>query len=193
MLSGEQHMLSASIGIALDTGKCSATDLLRDADAAMYHAKTGGGARAALFDKQMHERVLGRVRTESALRAALANEQEIFLHYQPLVSLHTGQIVGAEALARWRHPEWGPVSPREFIAVAEDSGLIHQLGAHIIRQAARDWRRLAARPGLRRDRRQHLNPPTRAARRATDARNPGDSPASGSPRAFSPSRSPKAC
>ena len=138
LLSGEQHVLSASIGIAINTSECSATDLLRDADAAMYHAKTGGGAQAALFDKQMHERVLRRVRTESALRAALTNEQEIFLHYQPLVSLRTGQIVGAEALARWRHPEWGPVSPLEFIAVAEDSGLIHQLGAHIIRRAARD-------------------------------------------------------
>ena len=86
----------------------------------------------------MHERVLGRVQTESALRAALTNEQEIFVHYQPLVSLRTGQIVGAEALARWRHPEWGPVSPLEFIAVAEDSGLIHQLGAHIIRRAVRE-------------------------------------------------------
>jgi predicted signal transduction protein with EAL and GGDEF domain len=93
VLNGEKHVLSASIGIAINTGECSATDLLRDADAAMYHAEAGGGAGAAVFDKQMHERVLRRVRTESALRAALTNEQEILLHYQPQVSLRTGQIV----------------------------------------------------------------------------------------------------
>ena len=138
VVAGEQQVVSASVGIAISTGESSASDLLRDADAAMYHAKTAGRARAELFDKQMHERVLGRVRTESALRAALTNEHEIFVHYQPLVSLRTGQIVGAEALARWRHPDLGPVSPLEFIAVAEDSGLIHQLGAHIIRRAVRE-------------------------------------------------------
>ena len=79
-----------------------------------------------------------RVRTESALRTALADEEEIYVHYQPLVSLRSGQIVGAEALARWRHPDRGPVSPVEFIPVAEDSGLIHQLGAQVMRRAARE-------------------------------------------------------
>jgi EAL domain-containing protein (putative c-di-GMP-specific phosphodiesterase class I) len=107
-------------------------------DAAMYHAKKAGGRRFELFDKDMRDRVLGRVRTESALRAALASEQEIHVHYQPLVSLRTGRIVGAEALARWRHPDWGPVSPIEFIPVAEDSGLIHELGAKVIRRAAHE-------------------------------------------------------
>ena len=135
---GTEHQLSASVGIVLSSGESTATSLLRDVEIAMYHAKEAGGRRFELFDTGMRDRVLGRVRTESALRAALANEQEIYVHYQPLISLRTGRIVGAEALARWRHPDWGPVSPIEFIPVAEDSGLIHKLGATIIRRAAHE-------------------------------------------------------
>jgi diguanylate cyclase (GGDEF)-like protein/PAS domain S-box-containing protein len=138
VLNGNEHVVSTSIGIAVSTSESSAAELLRDADAAMYHAKAAGPGRASLFDEQMRARVLGRVRTESALRAALASEDEIYVHYQPLVSLCSGQIVDAEALARWRHPDWGPVSPIEFIPVAEDSGLIHELGAQVIRRAARE-------------------------------------------------------
>ncbi len=138
VLDGEDHAVSASIGIALGTSGSSAVDLLRDADSALYQAKTAGRARAELFDHEMHARVLGRVRTESALRAALADEEGLYVHYQPLVSLRSGEIVGAEALARWWHPEWGPVSPVEFIPVAEDSGLIHQLGALVMRRAVHE-------------------------------------------------------
>jgi len=137
VLGGDQHMVSASIGIAVGTAGASAAELLRDADAAMYQAKTAGRAGFELFDREMHMRVLDRVRTESALRAALANE-EIHLHYQPLVSLRSGEIVGAEALARWRHVDWGSMSPAEFVAVAEDSGLIRQLGAQVMHRAARE-------------------------------------------------------
>ena len=136
VLNGHGHSVSASIGIALTTTGSSASDLLRDSDAAMYRAKGEGRGRAELFDEEMRTRVLDRVRTESALRIALADEDQIYVLYQPLVSLRSGQIVGAEALARWRHPEWGPVSPVEFIPVAEDSGLIHQLGAQVMRRAA---------------------------------------------------------
>jgi diguanylate cyclase (GGDEF)-like protein/PAS domain S-box-containing protein len=136
-LGGDEHMVSASIGIAVGTPGAAAVDLLRDADAAMYHAKMAGRGGFELFDREMHVRVLDRVRTESALRAALANE-EIHLHYQPLVSLRSGEIVGAEALARWRHVDWGSMSPAEFVAVAEDSGLIRQLGAQVMRRAARE-------------------------------------------------------
>jgi diguanylate cyclase (GGDEF)-like protein/PAS domain S-box-containing protein len=138
VLNGNGHMLSASIGIALNTGKSSGADVLRDADSAMNHAKTAGGGRVELFDEEIRARVVGRVRTESALRAALAAEDQVYVDYQPLVSLRSGQIVGAEALARWRHPDWGPVSPVEFIPVAEDSGLIHQLGEQVMRRAARE-------------------------------------------------------
>jgi diguanylate cyclase (GGDEF)-like protein/PAS domain S-box-containing protein len=141
-LGGDEHVISASIGIALSSPGSCAADLLRDADAAMFQAKQSGRGGFEVFDREMHERVLGRVRTESALRAALAGE-EIHLHYQPLISLKDGRIVGAEALARWRHAEWGPVSPAEFIAVAEESGLIHSLGAQMLRRAGREcvgWR-----------------------------------------------------
>ena len=137
VLDGDEHMVSASIGIAVGSPGSGATELLRDADAAMYQAKMAGRGRFELFDREMHVRVLDRVRTESALRAALANE-EIHLHYQPLVSLRSGEIVGAEALARWRHVDWGSMSPAEFVAVAEDSGLIRQLGAQVMRRAARE-------------------------------------------------------
>jgi diguanylate cyclase (GGDEF)-like protein/PAS domain S-box-containing protein len=137
MLGGDEHTVSASIGIAVGTPGAGAAELLRDADAAMYQAKIAGRGRFELFDREMHIRVLDRVRTESALRAALANE-EIHLHYQPLVSLRGGEIVGAEALARWRHVDWGSMSPAEFVAVAEDSGLIRQLGAQVMRRAARE-------------------------------------------------------
>ncbi len=137
VLGGDEHTVSASIGIALGTPGSGSVELLRDADAAMYQAKTAGRGRFELFDREMHVRVLDRVRTESALRAALANE-EIHLHYQPMVSLRDGEIVGAEALARWRHVDWGSMSPAEFVAVAEDSGLIHELGAQVIRRAARE-------------------------------------------------------
>jgi diguanylate cyclase (GGDEF)-like protein/PAS domain S-box-containing protein len=137
VLSGDEHMVSVSIGIAVGNAESGAADLLRDADAAMYQAKMAGRGRFELFDREMHVRVLDRVRTESALRTALANE-EIHLHYQPLVSLRTGEFVGAEALARWRHVDWGSVSPAEFVAVAEDSGLIRELGAQVMRRAARE-------------------------------------------------------
>jgi diguanylate cyclase (GGDEF)-like protein/PAS domain S-box-containing protein len=136
-LGGDEHVISASIGIAISSPGSCAADLLRDADSAMFQAKQAGRGGFEVFDREMHERVLGRVRTESALRTALAGE-EIHLHYQPLISLRDGAIVGAEALARWRHAEWGPVSPAEFIAVAEESGLIHSLGAQMLRRAGRE-------------------------------------------------------
>jgi diguanylate cyclase (GGDEF)-like protein/PAS domain S-box-containing protein len=138
LLKGDERVLGASVGIAMGSSRSTAGDLLRDADAALYHAKLAGRGRSELFDIEMRERVVGRVRIESALRSALADDAEIFLQYQPLVSLRSGRVVGAEALARWQHPEWGFVSPFEFIAVAEDSGLIHELGAHVIRRAARE-------------------------------------------------------
>jgi diguanylate cyclase (GGDEF)-like protein/PAS domain S-box-containing protein len=136
--AGDDRVVSASIGYALSTNRSRPSDMLRDSDAALYHAKRAGRATFVLFDVEMRARVIGRVRTESALRAALANDDEISVHYQPLVSLRSGRIVGAEALARWQHPELGPVSPAEFIPVAEDTGLIHELGAKIVGQAARE-------------------------------------------------------
>jgi len=151
VLSGVEYSVSGSIGIACRTIDSTAGDLLRDADAALRRAKAAGRGRSERFRSEIRSQVLGRVRTESALRAALAADDQIYVHYQPLVSLRTHQIVGAEALARWTHPDWGPVGPIDFVPVAEDSGLIYELGARIMRQAAHDcacWREQAGFAGV---------------------------------------------
>jgi diguanylate cyclase (GGDEF)-like protein len=127
--------VTASIGIAAaDPGvdpAGAAEDLLREADTAMYRAKAAGPGRWAVFDAEMHQEVRVRVDTEHALRRALA-EGDVYLAYQPIVDLRSGQLLGAEALARWRHPERGDVSPAEFVPVAEASGLIGPLGQQMI-------------------------------------------------------------
>lgn len=150
-MNGDEHVVNASIGIAFSTVTSTPVELLRDADAAMHQAKAAGRGRAELFDGKVQARVLGRARTESALRAALADGEGIFVEYQPLVSIADGQIVGAEALARWRHPDWGLVSPQEFVPIAEETGLIHRLGACIMRQAGSDcaaWQGRASFAGI---------------------------------------------
>lgn len=134
---------TATIGIALADGTGStAEEMLRNADMAMYHAKAGGGTRTAVFDRSMHRAVLERLRLETDLRATLArNELRVF--FQPIVSLATGEVVGAEALARWDHPVHGWVPPDRFIGLAEDTGLIGSLGAWVLGEAARQlaaWR-----------------------------------------------------
>jgi diguanylate cyclase (GGDEF)-like protein/PAS domain S-box-containing protein len=151
MLSGVEYSVSGSIGIACRTIDSTAGELLRDADAALRRAKAAGRGRSERFRSEIRSQVLGRVRTESALRAALAADEEIYVHYQPLVSLRTHQIVGAEALARWTHPTWGPIGPIDFVPVAEDCGLIYELGAQVMRQAAHDcacWREQAGFAGV---------------------------------------------
>jgi len=137
VLGGDQHMVSASIGIAVGTAGASAAELLRDADAAMYQAKTAGRAGFELFDREMHMRVLDRVRTESAFCVQRSPTRRSTCTISPGVAAQR-EIVGAEALARWRHVDWGSMSPAEFVAVAEDSGLIRQLGAQVMHRAARE-------------------------------------------------------
>jgi diguanylate cyclase (GGDEF)-like protein/PAS domain S-box-containing protein len=129
------HTFGACVGIALGRVGSSAGELVRDADSALSHAKSTGRGSYEMFETQMRARILDRVRLEGALRSALASEREIHVHYQALVSLRSGAIIGAEALARWTHPEWGPVSPGEFIPVAEESGAIHELGARVMRDS----------------------------------------------------------
>ncbi|MGN9907255.1 putative bifunctional diguanylate cyclase/phosphodiesterase [Phytohabitans sp. LJ34] len=109
----------------------TAEALLRDADTAMYRAKSDGRGRWTEFDASMHERVRERVEIELALRHALATEQ-LRLAYQPIVELATGRLVGAEALLRWTHPVRGPISPAVFISIAEDSGLIAAIGRWVL-------------------------------------------------------------
>ena len=126
-LSAMEITATASVGITFSSlGYSRPEDMLRDADIAMYRAKVDGKARYALFDVKLHTEVANRVRLEADLRQALA-DHTLTLAYQPLYDLNSGQLLGFEALARWVHPELGPVSPATFIPIAEESGLITQL------------------------------------------------------------------
>jgi len=122
---------SASIGIAVPEETDRVDDLLRHADAAMYQSKAAGRDRCTGFDSSMREAVLDRIRTETDLRLAIDNGQ-LEVHYQPEVMLASGEIVGAEALVRWRHPEWGLLTAGSFINVAEESGIVVDLGRWVL-------------------------------------------------------------
>jgi diguanylate cyclase (GGDEF)-like protein/PAS domain S-box-containing protein len=143
MLGGREVFTSMSIGIALSNpGYEQAEDILRDADTAMYRAKSRGKARYEIFDADMRASVVARLQLEMDLRRALEHG-EFHNVYQPIVSLAAGQIVGFEALLRWQHPTRGELGPEEFIMVAEETGLIRDLGWWNLREACRqmtEWR-----------------------------------------------------
>ena len=135
-LASGAHFVSASAGIAV-TGDLtrSAEDLVAEADAAMYRAKETGRGGFEVFDEVMRGHATERLQVENDLRRALESADELICHYQPIVRLADGAIVGAEALVRWQHPERGLVGPGEFIAVAEDSGAIVAIGERVLRMA----------------------------------------------------------
>jgi diguanylate cyclase (GGDEF)-like protein/PAS domain S-box-containing protein len=141
-LSGHDVTASASIGIAVGDGSISdAHDLLRDADTAMYEAKSRGSGQLISFDARMHDRVFERMQLETALRSAI-ERGELMVYYQPIVDLASRAVLGFEALARWRHPSFGYVAPIRFIPLAEETGLIAEIGAWVLTEAAKQARRL---------------------------------------------------
>ncbi|HET7054782.1 MAG TPA: EAL domain-containing protein [Solirubrobacterales bacterium] len=147
-MGGADHFVTASIGIAVarSTGRkpVDAEMLIRDADAAMYRAKERGRGRCEVFDAEMRARAVRRLETERDLRHAL-DRDELELHYQPVVALGSGEIVGLEALVRWDHPERGLLDPGEFVPIAEDSGLIEPIGRWVQETACRQalgWHQL---------------------------------------------------
>ena len=141
-LAGRQRFVSASFGIAFPATTREAETLIRDADAAMYQAKSQGKARLEVFDESLRDRALERLELEAGLRDALA-EGQLELHYQPEYSLSDGSLYGMEALLRWTHPVHGMISPARFVPIAEQSGLIVPIGEWVLAKAciqAAEWR-----------------------------------------------------
>jgi diguanylate cyclase (GGDEF)-like protein len=148
-IRGSEAFVTVSIGIAMWTGGPETPlDLLRNADTAMYRAKDGGRNRFEIFDEAMQAWAAARLDYESALRRAI-ERNELRVHYQPIVRLGDGAVLGAEALVRWDRGDLGLVAPGEFIALAEETGLIVPIGAWVLEQACRDcldWQSVA--PGV---------------------------------------------
>ena len=140
VVEGKELYVTCSAGISLYPQDGPDVDtLLKNADAAMYRAKEHGRSNFQFYTSEMNDRVNERLALEGALRRAL-DRQEFLLHYQQKVDLRSGAIIGAEALVRWLHPEWGLVRPARFISLAEETGMIVPLGEWVFREACRQTR-----------------------------------------------------
>jgi EAL domain-containing protein (putative c-di-GMP-specific phosphodiesterase class I) len=150
VVDGHTVTVEASVGVAITvTGPIEATApgaeraladaLLRDADVAMYRAKAGGKGRFVQFEQGMHEQAMARLEMEFAIREAIRTEA-FSVVYQPVVELRTREVRGVEALVRWNHPQRGPLSPDDFVPLAEETGLIRHIGRLVLREACRQLR-----------------------------------------------------
>ena len=150
-LAGQQVTCTASIGIVTsEHGHQQPEDALRDADTAMYVAKHAGKARYVVFDPEMHAVAERRLAMESDLRQAIASDQ-LRVAYQPIVSLRTGRPLAFETLVRWEHPVQGLMSPADFLPIAQETGLIVDIGTWVLNRACADfgsWQRLSGSPPL---------------------------------------------
>jgi diguanylate cyclase (GGDEF)-like protein len=146
VLSRSTVAISASIGLVHVCDARDSQDLMRDADVAMYRAKSDGKSRVVSFERSMQDRVLRRLRVETELRRSV-EDGDFVLHYQPLIDLDALSVVGVEALIRWQHPRDGLLAPAEFIDVAEDTGLIVPIGRWVLEQATMDAARWQAASG----------------------------------------------
>ncbi len=140
-LDGHTAVIGASVGIAIaPTDGTTSEELIRNADLALYAAKDGGRGRFHFYAQELHAEAESRAELEKDLRLAIVNGQ-LAMHYQPVVATASETIAGFEALMRWEHPEKGWISPEKFIAIAEDSGLIQQMGEWALRTACKDLSR----------------------------------------------------
>lgn len=137
LIHGHEVFTSGSIGIALSSSDYkSIEEILRDADTAMYRAKAAGSGQYRLFDAAMHVHAMALWQLETDLRRAVERD-EFRIHYQPIISLKSGRVAGFEALVRWNHPERGLLYPVDFLALAEETGLLNVIDRWMIRQGAR--------------------------------------------------------
>ncbi len=144
-ISGKEIYITVSIGIAVGSNSYEySEDILRDADMAMYQAKESGKNCVEIYDKAMHDRVLKRMKMGTALRRG-ALQKEFRLHYQPIISLQTGRLVGYEALLRWYTPDQGILAPGEFMAAIDTAGLVYTTDQWVLKKACQqavEWQKL---------------------------------------------------